>query len=54
MAVAEVDAAIERAVNGSYGVCTECDDAIPHARLTANPVAIRCAAYQEKQEERRR
>ena len=47
MAVAEVDDAIERAANGSYGVCTECGDAIPYARLVANPVAIRCAACQE-------
>ncbi|MHC4695487.1 MAG: TraR/DksA family transcriptional regulator [Planctomycetota bacterium] len=54
MAVAEVDAAIERAIDGSYGICTECREAIPQARLVANPVAIRCAACQGKHERGRK
>ena len=54
MAVVEVDAALEQANNGSYGVCTGCGETIPNARLMANPVAIRCAACQEELERSRK
>jgi RNA polymerase-binding protein DksA len=45
--LAEVDAALERVEDGTYGVCESCGEAIAPARLEARPVArtcIRCAS----------
>ena|SRR5690242_9950164 len=42
----EIDAALERVSNGTYGTCEECGDDIGEGRLEARPVArtcIRCA-----------
>jgi RNA polymerase-binding protein DksA len=42
----EIDAALERVSNGTYGTCEECGDDIGDGRLEARPVArtcIRCA-----------
>lgn len=38
----EVDAALARLDDGSYGVCERCGRAIPEARLEARPTARRC------------
>ena len=46
----EIEAALARIGDGSYGSCSECGNGISHARLTANPVARRCLACQEKYE----
>lgn len=48
----EVEAALRRIDDGSYGECIECGIAIPHARLEANPAAVRCIACQEREEAR--
>jgi len=46
----EVEAALVRMGDGTYGACLECGQPIPHARLAANPSASRCIACQEKLE----
>jgi len=49
----ELDSAVDRVVNGLYGICADCGGAIPRARLAANPVASRCTACQEAYELRK-
>lgn len=44
--LAAVEAALHRLDVGRYGDCLECGDAIPWARLLAQPAAERCAACQ--------
>jgi len=46
----EVEAALARIADGSYGRCADCGDDIAPARLKANPAALRCLACQEKHE----
>jgi len=46
----EVDAALARIKEGSYGVCLECGAPIPFGRLDAYPMAARCIACQEQLE----
>lgn len=38
----QVDAAIERCHEGTYGVCTQCGETISDARLEALPMAQAC------------
>lgn len=38
----EVDAAVQRLADGSYGVCTTCNGRIAEARLEARPTATAC------------
>jgi RNA polymerase-binding protein DksA len=40
--ISEIDAALERIEDGSYGTCSSCGEEIPHARLEANPWASLC------------
>ena len=46
-ALHEVEAALERIADGSYGICTDCDEPIPPKRLVARPAAPRCVGCQE-------
>ena len=46
----QVEAALARIGDGSYGVCEDCGVAIPFARLQAYPAATRCVADQERHE----
>ncbi len=48
----EVEAALARMRDGSYGICEQCGTTIPFARLQANPAALRCVACQEALERR--
>lgn len=48
-----IDEALRRVADGSYGLCTDCGDAIATARLHANPVALRCLGCQDKAEHAR-
>jgi DnaK suppressor protein len=48
--LAQVDAALARIKEGSYGICLECGAAIPLARLDAYPMAARCIACQQRLE----
>jgi len=46
----ELEAAVQRIENGTYGSCAECGDDIPFERLRAYPGAIRCIACQTMHE----
>lgn len=48
----EIERALQRVEDGSYGECEECGEAIAPGRLTANPTArlcIGCAEARERQ-----
>jgi RNA polymerase-binding protein DksA len=44
--IREVEAALLRIGRGEFGVCIDCEQPIPLARLKANPTAERCIACQ--------
>jgi DnaK suppressor protein len=46
----EVESALLRMKDGTYGECIDCGNHIPYARLHANPSASRCIACQERVE----
>jgi RNA polymerase-binding protein DksA len=46
----DVDDALARMAGGSYGVCIDCGEDIPFARLMAAPTAKRCLRDQETYE----
>ena len=46
----DVDAALARIEDGSYGTCVDCGEAIGWPRLNAQPTAQRCITCQEKLE----
>lgn len=48
----ELNDAIKRIEEGSYGICEACDKAIAKSRLKAVPHARLCVKCQEKQESR--
>jgi len=48
----QIDAAIGRIVDGSYGRCEKCDGEIPKSRLDAIPYAAQCVLCASQQEER--
>lgn len=50
--LAQVEAALARLDDGSYGRCTRCGEAIAPARLEVLPHAALCVKCQEKQETR--
>jgi DnaK suppressor protein len=48
----EVEAALRRVADQSYGVCMDCGETIPRARLEASPAAVRCVQCQQRIEAR--
>ena len=46
----QIDAALHRLKEGTYGDCFECGDEIPKARLRALPFAVRCKHCEEDRE----
>ena len=50
--IGEVERALKRMTDGSYGVCVDCEEPIPTARLHAYPAATRCIRCQEALERR--
>ncbi|MEU8221126.1 TraR/DksA C4-type zinc finger protein [Kribbella sp. NPDC048915] len=46
--LAEIDAAEERALNGTYGVCLGCDARIPVGRLEILPYVRYCVRCQQR------
>lgn len=44
----EIDAALDRLTDGSYGQCEVCGDAIPPERLDARPAARTCVACAQR------
>lgn len=45
-----VDEALRRLRSGTYGICQDCGQRIPKARLAALPQAIRCIDCQRREE----
>ena len=50
--LAEIDAALARVADGSYGWCIDCGGPIGRPRLLVHPMAVRCAPCQSKREKR--
>jgi DnaK suppressor protein len=50
--LSEVEAALARIDDESYGTCSDCGEPIGWPRLNAQPTAGRCIACQEKLEQR--
>lgn len=50
--LAEIDAALARVADGSYGWCVDCGGPIGRPRLTVHPMAARCAPCQSRREKR--
>ncbi|HVB21322.1 MAG TPA: TraR/DksA family transcriptional regulator [Ktedonobacteraceae bacterium] len=48
----EIEQALERLDNGTYGKCVVCGDPIPEKRLEAIPWAARCVKDEERLEQR--
>ena len=46
--LAEVDVALARIAEGSYGTCSDCGEPIGWPRLNAQPTAERCIVCQQK------
>ena len=49
----DIYSAEARLAVGTYGVCIECDEPVPYARLAAYPTAKRCIACQQAHESKR-
>jgi RNA polymerase-binding protein DksA len=52
--LANVEAALARIADGTYGECEDCGNPIPYPRLAAYPAARRCVGCQELWERRER
>jgi RNA polymerase-binding protein DksA len=50
--IREIEHALIRLQEGQYGLCSDCEQAIPAGRLKANPAAQRCIDCQELHEQR--
>jgi DnaK suppressor protein len=50
--LAEIDAALKRIDDGTYGTCTTCGHEIPPERLEARPWATLCIACKRERERR--
>lgn len=46
-----IEAARQRLARGTYGICVDCGQDIPPARLEAEPSAARCRPCQERYEQ---
>lgn len=46
----DIDAALARIKSGTYGVCIDCGEAIPAARLNVLPTAMSCVKCQQAYE----
>lgn len=49
--LSQIDKALERMREGTYGLCEACEDKIPVMRLQALPYAVLCIECQRKAEE---
>jgi RNA polymerase-binding protein DksA len=50
--LADIDAALKRIDDGTYGICTNCSQEIPEERLEARPWATLCIDCQRERERR--
>jgi DnaK suppressor protein len=46
----DIEEALRKIEEGTYGICDECEEDIPLGRLNAMPFALRCVDCQEKHE----
>jgi DnaK suppressor protein len=53
-AISQIDEALKRIEDGSYGLCDKCGARIPKARLDAVPYAAQCVQCASQQEENER
>ena len=51
VALAQIDAALQRLAQGQYGLCIDCGEAIASARLQHSPEAARCVACESRLEQ---
>ena len=52
----QIQSALKRIEDKTYGLCLDCEEAIPEKRLTANPYAqlcVSCAEDREREEKRK-
>jgi RNA polymerase-binding protein DksA len=49
--VRDIEAALGRLAAGTYGICTDCGEAIVYGRLLAYPTAKRCIRCQRRHEQ---
>ena len=50
----QVDAALVRLADGTYGICEECEEDIGEGRLEARPVTTLCIECKKRQEAQER
>ena len=48
--IQQIEIALRRLEAGTYGICADCEDEIPIARLRAVPSALRCVACESRAE----
>lgn len=52
--IRDIEAALLRLADGTYGLCADCGNPIGHDRLAAYPTAKRCVVCQEQHEKTHR
>lgn len=52
--LSEIDAALQRMEEGTYGLCEDCEEPIAVKRLELNPTARFCIKHQEDLERRKK
>lgn len=53
-AIKEIYRALRRVEEGTFGICEDCEERIPHRRLRANPWATLCIECQKMREQEER
>jgi len=48
--ISQIDNALQRIEDSSYGICDDCEGDIPEKRLTANPYFLTCVSCAEDRE----
>lgn len=55
--MSQIDAALKRIEDGTYGLCQDCEESIPEKRLLSNPhfqTCVSCAEEREAEEKQRK
>ncbi len=52
--MADIDEALQRMEDGTYGLCEECDEEIGPRRLEIFPTARLCISHQEEEEKKKK
>jgi DnaK suppressor protein len=48
--LAEIDSALKRISESTYGICEDCEEPIPEKRLAVNPYFLTCVSCAEERE----